>query len=85
VSPPIPNAPQNPQFAIRYNKKEIVPPAKKQVDKVLVTATGRVKLCGHWHPAPDLQNEVRFNAARVHLSGASTVSVLLDHASLGVT
>ncbi len=41
---PIPNARQNPQFAIRYNKKEVVPPAKKQVEKVLATATGRVKL-----------------------------------------
>ncbi len=41
---PIPNARQNPQFAIRYNKKEVVPPAKKQVDKVLATATGHVKL-----------------------------------------
>ena len=37
---------QNPQFAIRYIKKETVPPTKKQIQKVLDTATGRVmSLC----------------------------------------
>lgn len=41
---PIPNVRQNPQFAIRYDKKEVVPPTKKQVEKVLATATGRVKV-----------------------------------------
>ena len=41
---PSPNGRQNPQFAIRYNKKEVVPPTKKQIQKVLDTATGRVKL-----------------------------------------
>jgi hypothetical protein len=41
---PIPNARQNPQFAIRYDKKEVVPPTKKQVEKILGTATGRVKV-----------------------------------------
>jgi hypothetical protein len=35
---------QNPQFAIRYAKKEVNPPTKKQIEKVLATATGRVKL-----------------------------------------
>jgi hypothetical protein len=41
---PIPNTRQNPQFRIRYEKQEVVPPTKKQVEKVLATATGRVKL-----------------------------------------
>jgi len=41
---PIPNARQYPQFAIRYNKKEVVPPTKKQIEKVLATAAGRVRL-----------------------------------------
>ena len=41
---PIPNALQNPQFAIRYDKKEVVRPTKKQVEKVLGTAIGRVKV-----------------------------------------
>jgi integrase len=41
---PIPNSRQYPQFAIRYQKKEIVPPTKKQVEKILAAATGRVKL-----------------------------------------
>ena len=41
---PIPTSRQNPQFAIRYDKKEVKPPTKKQIEKVLATATGRVKL-----------------------------------------
>jgi hypothetical protein len=41
---PIPDTRQNPQFRIRYEKQEVVPPTKKQVEKVLATATGRVKL-----------------------------------------
>jgi len=41
---PIPTSRQNPQFAIRYAKKEVKPPTKKQIEKVLATATGRVKL-----------------------------------------
>jgi len=41
---PIPTSRQNPQFAIRYDKPEVVPPTKKQIQKVLATATGRVKL-----------------------------------------
>lgn len=43
-SNPIPDTRQNPQFRIRYEKPEVVPPTKKQVEKVLATATGRVKL-----------------------------------------
>jgi integrase len=41
---PIPTSRQNPQFAIRYDKKEVKPPTKKQIEKVLATASGRVKL-----------------------------------------
>ncbi len=41
---PIPNTRQNPQFRIRYEKPEVVPPTKEQVEKVLATTTGRVKL-----------------------------------------
>lgn len=41
---PNPSAKQNPQFAIKYKKKEVVPPTKQQIDKVLHTATGRIKL-----------------------------------------
>ena len=41
---PIPDTRRNPQFRIRYEKQEVVPPTKKQVEKVLATATGRVKL-----------------------------------------
>lgn len=43
-SNPIPNTHQHPQFRIRYEKPEVVPPTKEQVEKVLATATGRVKL-----------------------------------------
>jgi len=41
---PIPDTRQNPQFRIRYEKPEVAPPTKDQVEKVLATATGRVKL-----------------------------------------
>lgn len=41
---PIPNPKINPQFRIRYEKKEVVPPTKQQVKKILATATGQVKL-----------------------------------------
>jgi len=41
---PIPTSRQNPQFAIRYDKKEVKPPTKKQIEKVLTAARGRVKL-----------------------------------------
>ena len=41
---PAPNPKQFPQFAITYDKPEVVPPTKKQIEKVLATATGRVKL-----------------------------------------
>ena len=41
---PLPNTRQNPQFAIKYDKKEVVPPTKTQVEKVLATATGPVKV-----------------------------------------
>lgn len=43
-SNPIPNTRLNPQFRIRYEKPEVVPPTKTQVEKVLATASGRVKL-----------------------------------------
>ncbi len=36
----------NPQFRIRYKKTEVKPPTKKQVEKILNTATGQVRfLC----------------------------------------
>jgi hypothetical protein len=41
---PIPNTRRNPQFRIRYEKPEVVPPTKEQVEEVLATTTGRVKL-----------------------------------------
>jgi len=41
---PVPNTKLNPQFRIRYTKDEVVPPTKKQVDSILATATGRVRL-----------------------------------------
>lgn len=43
-SNPIPDTRQHPQFRIRYEKPEVVPPTKEEVEKVLATATGRVKL-----------------------------------------
>jgi integrase len=41
---PIPNAKENPQFKITFKKKEVVPPTKEEVEKVLSTATGKTKL-----------------------------------------
>jgi integrase len=41
---PIPNPKTNPQFRIRYAKAEVKPPTKKQVEKILETATGRVRI-----------------------------------------
>ena len=41
---PIPNPKTNPQFRIRYEKAEVKPPTKKEVEKMLATATGRVRL-----------------------------------------
>jgi integrase len=41
---PIPNPKINPQFRIRYEKAEVVPPTKKQVEKILAAAKGRVRL-----------------------------------------
>jgi integrase len=41
---PIPNPKVNRQFRIRYKKSEVKPPTKKQVEKILATATGQVRL-----------------------------------------
>ena len=41
---PIPNHKVNRQFRIRYKKAEVKPPTKKQVEKILATATGQVRL-----------------------------------------
>jgi len=41
---PSPSTKQNPQFAIRYKKPEVVPPTKQQTGKILHTATGRAQL-----------------------------------------
>jgi integrase len=41
---PIPNPKVNRQFRIRYKKAEVKPPTKKQVEKILATATGQVRL-----------------------------------------
>jgi integrase len=41
---PIPDPKANPQFRIRYKKAEVKPPTKKQVEKILNTATGQVRL-----------------------------------------
>lgn len=41
---PIPNPKVNPQFRIRYQKTEVKPPTQKQVEKILNTATGQVRL-----------------------------------------
>ncbi len=41
---PIPNPKTNPQFRIRYKKAEVKPPTKKQVEKILATTTGQVRL-----------------------------------------
>ena len=41
---PIPNPKVKPQFRIRYYKAEVKPPTRKQVEKILATATGQVRL-----------------------------------------
>jgi len=41
---PIPSGRQNPQFAIRFDKKEVVPPTRKQIDQILMMADGTVKV-----------------------------------------
>lgn len=41
---PIPNPKINPQFRIRYEKTEVEPPTKKQVEKILAAAKGQVRL-----------------------------------------
>jgi hypothetical protein len=39
---PIPNSRLYPQFRIKYKQREVVPPTKQEMEKVLATATGRV-------------------------------------------
>lgn len=41
---PIPNPKTHPQFRIRFKKAEVKPPTKRQVEKILATATGQVRL-----------------------------------------
>jgi integrase len=41
---PIPNPKMKPQFRIRFKKSEVKPPTKNQVEKILSTATGQVRL-----------------------------------------
>ncbi len=41
---PVPNTKLNPQFRLRYQKAEVKPPTKKQVEKILAVATGEVRL-----------------------------------------
>ena len=41
---PILSGRQNKQFAIPFKKKEVVPPTKQEVEKVLATALGKVKI-----------------------------------------
>lgn len=41
---PVPSARENPQFAIKFNKREVVPPTKAQVEAVLNAASGKIKL-----------------------------------------
>jgi integrase len=41
---PIPNPKVKPQFRIRFKKSEVKPPTRKQVEKILSTATGQVRL-----------------------------------------
>ena len=41
---PIPNPKMKPQFRIRFKKSEVKPPTKKQVEKILSTAKGQVRL-----------------------------------------
>lgn len=40
---PMPNGKQNPQFAVRHEKKEVVPPTKPEVQKVLSMAQDRLR------------------------------------------
>lgn len=39
---PIPNTRLHPQFRIKYKQREVVPPTKQEMEKVLASATGRV-------------------------------------------
>lgn len=41
---PCPNPKLLPQFRIKYDKPEVVPPTKKQMEKILVLASDRVRL-----------------------------------------
>jgi integrase len=41
---PIPDPKTNPQFRILYKKAEVKPPTKEQVERILNTATGEVRL-----------------------------------------
>lgn len=41
---PIPSTKLHPQFRIRYKKAEVQPPTKKQVESILTTASGEVRL-----------------------------------------
>jgi site-specific recombinase XerD len=41
---PMPNGKQNPQFAVRFEKKEVIPPTRAEVERVLNMATGRLGL-----------------------------------------
>ena len=41
---PMPDPKTNPQFRIRYEKAEVKPPTKKQVEEILATAAGQVRL-----------------------------------------
>lgn len=41
---PVPNSRQNPQFRIRYAKKEVVPPTKAEVETIVNTTTGKVNV-----------------------------------------
>lgn len=41
---PIPSSRQHPQFRIKYVKPEVVPPTRRQVDRVLAMADGSVKV-----------------------------------------
>jgi len=41
---PIPDPKVNPQFRILYKKAEVKPPTKEQVERILSTATGQVRL-----------------------------------------
>lgn len=39
---PIPNTRLHPQFRIKYKQKEVVPPSKQDIERVLTTGTGRI-------------------------------------------